>query len=119
MKITLEQNIKRMQNCLHAVKQLSDPHFNIQIRRKQRRMLRKTLKTIKRLQVVIQKQLMENGLYYFNTNTVNRDSLQLAIKVKIDVLGEHVIRTEIPVEKMSSGKPLSIKFKDGKYSVES
>lgn len=65
-KITLQENLKRLQNCLMSVSYLSNPdnygYYSIDIDRVNKKYLRQTLRNIKRLQYVIQKQLAENSI---------------------------------------------------------
>lgn len=66
-KITLQENLKRLQNCLMSVSYLSNPdiYYNSDYRpqidcdRANKKYLRQTLRNIKRLHTVIQKQSLE------------------------------------------------------------
>lgn len=97
-KITLQENLQKLQNCLLAVKTLSDPLIylgqNNKCNKANRKYLRNTLKNVDRLNDVIKKQLIEENILRSVSNNKSKVINNMFKLVKNNEIDEFTVKRD-------------------------
>ena len=97
-KITLQENIKKLQNCLDAVKTLSNildgSKAQNSVEKLNRWHLRHTLRNIKRLNIVIQNQISQTVPYVHIPKSFNDPVISMINLIKQDQINEFTVKRD-------------------------
>jgi len=97
-KITLQENIKKLQNCLDAVKTLSNildgSRAQNSVEKLNRTYLRKTLRNIRRLNTVIQNQILQTVPYVHIPKSFNDPVISMFNLIKQDQINEFTVKRD-------------------------
>lgn len=97
-KITLQENIKKLQNCLDAVKTLSNildgSRAQNSVEKLNRTYLRKTLRNIRRLNNVIQNQILQTVPYVHIPKSFNDPVISMVDLIRDNKIDQFTVKRD-------------------------